>query len=218
MYEEDDLIPISALNQYMYCPRRAALIHIEGLWEENRFTVEGTILHERVHETDDERRGGVRIVRGLRLRSLRVGLSGQADVVEFHRNADGGETPFPVEYKRGRPKPNRMDEVQLCAQALCLEEMLGVAVTQGALFYGAPRRRHDVAIDASLRGETEALAARMHALFAAGTTPPPVYEKKCDNCSLCNQCMPKYTENAHSARKYLDSVWKGLDADTPAKE
>ncbi len=213
MYSEDELLPLSGLQHLAFCERQWALIHVEGLWAENRLTVEGGHLHERVHGTDDERRGGVRIVRGLRLRSLRLGLSGQADVVEFHANTDGGETPFPVEYKRGRPKPNGMDEVQLCAQALCLEEMLGVPVTRGALFYGTPRRRSDVAIDASLRQQTENLAARMHTLFAAGSTPPPVYEKKCDNCSLCNQCMPKSTGNAGSARKYIDAVWKDLGND-----
>ena len=217
MYSEDDLLPLSGLQHLAFCERQWALIHIESLWAENRLTVEGKQLHERVHEADDERRGGVRIVRGLRLRSLCLGLSGQADVVEFHAGADG-ETPFPVEYKRGRPKPNRMDEVQLCAQALCLEEMLAVPVTQGALFYGQPRRRQDVALDAELRRVTEDLAARMHALFDAGATPAPVYEKKCDNCSLFDQCMPKNTGQSDAARRYLDSVWKDLDKDAPEKE
>ena len=211
MYSEDDLLPLSGLQHLSFCERQWALIHIEEAWAENRLTVEGRHLHERVHELDDEKRGGVRIVRGLRLRSLRLGLSGQADVVEFHREDTGRETPFPVEYKRGRPKPDRCDEIQLCAQAMCLEEMLGVAVPRGAIFYGQPRRRHEVMLDDALRRETEDLSEKMHRLFDSGITPAAPYEKKCDNCSLINQCMPKATGHGGAASAYFETAWKEVE-------
>ena len=217
MHPESDLLPLSGLQHLLFCERQWGLIHIEQAWEENRYTAEGRQLHERVHEAETEVRPGVRIVRGLRLRSLRLGLSGQADVVEFHRAEDGTApahaavlpgargrwTPFPVEYKRGKPKPNRCDEVQLCAQALCLEEMLDVAVPAGALFYGKTRRRKDVPFDHELRGITESLAARMHELYRAGRTPSAVYDKRCDNCSLLGLCLPRSAACGKSARRYL---------------
>lgn len=205
MYSEDELLPLSALQHLLFCERQCALIHVEQVWSENRLTVEGRIMHERVHEADNETRGDLRIVRGLRLRSLRLGLTGQADVVEFHRQGDAW-IPFPVEYKRGRPKPDICDEVQLCAQALCLEEMLGVAIPEGAIFYGQPRRRHPVTLDETLRAHTEAAAARLHELLARGLTPPGQYEKKCDNCSLLSLCMPRMTGASKSAARYLEGV------------
>ena len=178
MYDEEDLLPISMLPHYAYCPRRAALIHLEGVWTENRFTVEGRHLHERVHDTEAETRKDLRVVRGLRLRSLRLGLVGMADVVEFHQDeAAGLAVPglagrwraMPVEYKRGKPKRDRSDEVQLCAQALCLEEMLGGPVEMGALYYATPRRRQDVPLDAGLRqGNGGAGGARACAVDRAG--------------------------------------------------
>lgn len=210
LYDEDDLLPLSGLQHLQFCPRQWALIHIEGVWSENRLTVEGKHLHERVHEMESETRNGVKTVRGLLLRSLRLGLSGQADVVELHPG-EGTEVPFPVEYKRGRPKPDRCDEVQLCAQALCLEEMLHTSIPRGALFYGQPRRRHDVDFDESLRKETEALAETMHRLFDAGQTPVAVYESKCDNCSLYNWCLPKTTGGTREVGPYLEGVYDDLD-------
>ncbi len=176
---EDDLLPISALQHLVFCERQWGLIHLEQIWAENRLTLEGKHLHERVDESETESRGGVRTARALALRSLRLGLSGRADVVEFLRmeadegpvdGADDGVSgavalpgvaglwrPFPVEYKRGKPKPDRCDEVQLCAQALCLEEMLDTEIPRGALFYGQPRRRQEVAFDPELRALTESL-------------------------------------------------------------
>jgi len=210
MYDEDDLLPLSGLQHLMFCPRQWALIHLEGIWAENRLTAEGRHLHERVHELDSETRNGVKTVRGLLLRSLRLGLTGQADVVEF-TTGEGTAVPFPVEYKRGRPKPDRCDEVQLCAQALCLEEMLGVPIPGGALFYGQPRRRHEVEFDETLRGETEKLAAAMHEMFNVGVTPPAVYEKKCDNCSLYTWCLPKNTGESQKVAPYMDRVYDDLD-------
>jgi len=207
MYSEDDLLLLSGLQHLLFCKRQWALIHLEGAWAENRLTVEGKHLHERVHEIETETRNGVRVARGLRLRSLRLGLIGQADVVEFHLVGGQCEQPFPVEYKRGRPKPTRCDEVQLCAQALCIEEMLIVSIPAGAIYYGQPRRRHDVTLDEDLRRETEALAARIHDLFRAGETPAARYEPKCDNCSLFDLCLPKSAAKRRDARRYVEGIW-----------
>lgn len=206
MHSEEDLIMISALNQYLYCPRRCALIHIEQVWEENRFTAEGRIMHERVHEEGNESRGDVRIARGVPLRSLEIGIVGMADVVEFHRIDKNQWQPFPVEYKRGKPKPDHSDAIQLCAQAMCLEEMLGIAVPKGALFYGRTRRRLDVSFDDSLRMEVYETAKRVRELIASGTTPPPVYEKRCESCSLIGECMPKNIGKHPSIKRYLKKM------------
>lgn len=210
MYSEDDLLPISALQHMLFCERQCALIHIEHIWEENRLTVEGKNMHERVHEQATENRPGIRIARGLRLRSLQLGLVGMADVVEFHlapksqiSNLKSPFQPFPVEYKRGKPKADHSDEVQLCAQALCLEEMLDVSIPAGALFYGTTRRRLDVAFDGQLRALTCNTAERLHALIWAGVTPPPVYGPKCEHCSLLNICLPKSSASQKSAVQYL---------------
>lgn len=203
---QDNLLMISALQHYAYCPRQCALIHIEQIWTENRFTVEGRIMHEHVHEEGKESRGDVRIEHGVPLRSLRLGLIGKADVVEFHRREDGSWQPFPVEYKRGKPKPDDCDKVQLCAQALCLEEMLGVSIPAGAIFYGRTRRRLDVAFDGALRLETEEAVRRTHELVSSGQTPPPEYSKKCDSCSLMADCLPKSIRRGRSVKKYLSRM------------
>ena len=202
MFAEDDLLPLSALQHLLFCERQCALIHLEQIWVENPLTAEGRHLHAQADSGIQESRGDLRIARALPLRSLRLGLSGRSDVVELHRTAEGTWRPFPVEYKRGRPKSHRADEVQLCAQALCLEEMLGVDVPAGALFYGQTRHRLDVALDAELRRLTEDTAARLHRLIASGITPAPVREPKCDQCSLLPVCMP--AAPAGSARQYLD--------------
>lgn len=193
VYDEDDLLPLSALQHLMFCERQCALIHIEQVWAENRLTAEGRVMHDRAHEGGSDTRGPVRTARGLRIRSLQLGLIGQADVVEFPK----GAPPFPVEYKRGKPKANRCDEIQLCAQALCLEEMLEVEVPMGALFYGQPRRRTDVTFDTGLRALTQDTAERLHALVQAAVTPPAAYEKKCDACSLLEICQPKSVGTRH---------------------
>jgi CRISPR-associated exonuclease Cas4 len=187
MYDESNLLPISALQHLIFCERQCALIHIEQVWSDNEFTAQGNILHERTHEGPDESRPGVRITRGLPVRSLELGLSGQCDVVEFHE--ESGEV-FLVEYKRGKPKSHEADRVQLCAQALCLEEMLRRSVGSGALFYGQRRRRTDVSFDENLRQLTRDSAFRLHALIASGVTPTAVREKKCDTCSLLSLCLP----------------------------
>jgi CRISPR-associated exonuclease Cas4 len=213
---EDDFLPLSGLQHLLFCERQAALIHLERIWVDNALTVEGTQLHERADGGEDESRGDLRIVRGLPLRSARLGLAGKADVVELRRlgageAGDGAAAPlpgipglwraFPIEYKRGRPKSHRADEVQLCAQGICLEEMLAVEVPAGALFYGQPRRRMEVLFDDGLRQLTAAAAARLHELVERGVTPPPVREPKCDSCSLLDVCLPGAP--ASSARSYL---------------
>lgn len=191
-FSEDQLLPISALQHLLFCERQCALIHLEQLWTENQFTAEGRVLHERAHEGPDEARhtveGNVRITRGLAVRSLALGLSGQCDIVEFHSRGAGAV--LPVEYKRGKPKSHSADEVQLCAQALSLEEMLGRPVLRGALYYGQRRRRTEIEFDENLRRLTRGTAARLHELIAARVTPPAVRESKCDACSLLPLCLP----------------------------
>jgi len=190
-YAEEDLIPLSAVQHVVFCERQCALIHVEQIWDENLFTAEGRIMHERVHERDRESRGDVRIERGVPLRSLRLGLIGKADMVEFHRTEGAKWQPFPVEYKRGKPKPDDCDKVQLCAQAICLEEMLDMNVPCGALYYGKTRHRLNVTFDQSLRKETERAARKAREMIQDGVTPKAVYTKKCKSCSLQVHCMPK---------------------------
>ena len=153
-YAEADLVPLSALQHYMHCPRQCALIHVEQVWVESGLTAEGRILHDRVDAGGAEKRRDVKRAFGLPIRCLRLGLVGKADVVEFHRQAGGRWLPYPVEHKRGRRKREDWDRVQLCAQALCLEEMLAVPVPEGALFYGKEQRREVVALDESRTGNT----------------------------------------------------------------
>ncbi len=207
MFTEDQLLPISALQHLLFCERQCALIHIEGLWSENRFTVEGQHVHRKTHDGPSETRGGVSIGRGVPLRSFRLGLVGVADVVEWRRNPTSDSTiPFPVEFKRGRPKANEADRVQLCAQALCLEEMLGVTVNEGALYYGKTRRRQRVLFDGTLRTLTEQTCDRLHALIGSGVTPRAVREPKCDRCSLYDLCMPHSMSVMRSASGYLNQA------------
>lgn len=203
MYSEDDLLPLSGLQHLAFCERQWALIHLEQQWVENRLTAEGRQMHNHAHEQKEEWREGVRVSRGLAVRSLRLGLAGIVDVVEFRQQPLGPPRPFPVEYKRGRPKPGRCDEVQLCAQALCLEEMVGVEVTSGAIFYGQPRRRTEVTFDSNLRTETEVLAQRLHTIFAARATPQARYAPKCDRCSLMEACLPTTAGEGRSVARYL---------------
>ncbi len=207
VFTEDQLLPISALQHLLFCERQCALIHIERLWADNRFTAEGNAMHRTVHEPQGETRPGVRIVRGLPIRSLVLGLSGIADVVEFHK--DG--TVFPVEYKRGKPKKNDSDRVQLCAQAICLEEMQQTNIPRGALYYGRNRHRHEVTFDASLRHSTFETAARLRRLIEDRRTPPAVREPKCENCSLIDLCLPHAMRFKHGARAYLDRQFSDLD-------
>jgi CRISPR-associated exonuclease Cas4 len=214
VYADDELLPLSALQHLLYCERQCALIHQEQTWVDNRLTVEGTRLHRRADEEVEEARGDLLVVRSLPIRSARLGLSGKADVVEFRRMPDGAGTvlsgragrwsPAPVEYKRGRPKRHRADEVQLCAQALCLEEIFELTVPRGDLYYGKRKRRTEVSFDRDLRLLTEAAAGRLHTLLATSTPPPAEYEPwKCDSCSLISVCLPKADP---STGGYIDSA------------
>jgi CRISPR-associated exonuclease Cas4 len=243
MFAEEDCRPISALQHLLFCPRQCALIHVEQQWAENALTVTGRQLHEKVDRgRKQQRRGAPAVTRSLALRSLTLGLYGKADVVEFHDPSDPPATPptfeatkplptgmaasaamssappqptpFPVEYKRGKPKANRCDEVQLCAQALCLEEMLATPVPAGALFYGVTRRRTDVPFDAELRGITLDAIDRLHAMLGSGTTPPARREKKCDRCSLIDLCLPGVLEGREPASRYLSRSLTQLSAGT----
>ena len=206
MYAEDQLLPLSGLQHLVFCERQWALIHLEQQWEENRLTAEGSLLHDTAHREGNESRPGMKFCRGLRLRSLRLGLSGQADIVEFHNRQ-----PFPVEYKRGKPKADLSDRIQLCAQAMCLEEMLDLTIPSGALFYGTTRRRLDVLFDETLRQGVERLAERMHGLYKKGCTPIVEYAPKCDNCSLIGVCLPKQKKDA--SRYVLSSIRAAIGGD-----
>ena len=217
MYTEDDLLPISALQHLLYCPRRVALVHIEGLWAENRYTAEGNSLHRRAHDPSrGESRPGVRITRGLQLRSFQHGLCGKADVVEFHDRQKGGPPGVViVEYKRGRPKPDRNEEfrVQLCAQALCVEEMLGVSISEGSLYHGKAKRRLAVPFDGQLRKRTQDAACQLHELVRSGNTPAALRGKRCKNCSLQHLCIPKTSRPRLTASRYLEELF--ADAKSP---
>lgn len=185
-------IPISALQHAVYCLRQAALIHIERLWEENRFTAEGRVVHDVAHAAGERRVRGVRRVMALPLACRRLNLAGVSDLVEFHPDRVGVETAYPVEYKRGKPKLHRADEVQLSAQALCLEEMFGRPVPEGALFYAETKRRQVVPFDPGLRKLTEETALALGALFTAGRTPPAEWRgERCRACSLIELCRPR---------------------------
>ena len=206
MSDVPDPVLISALQHHAFCPRQCALIHIERIWDENTLTAEGRVLHERAHAGGGETRPGIRIARSLPLQSLRHGLQGVADIVEFHRDPAAPyrpPRPFPVEYKRGRPKPNNIDAIQLCAQALCLEEMLDVEIPAGALYYGETRHREDIAFTQQLRAETLARAEAVRAMIASARTPPPDHGKHCRSCSLVEHCRPRATSRRASASAYL---------------
>ena len=199
-YSDLDLLPLSGLQHFAFCRRQWALIHVENQWRENLRTVEGQLLHQRAHnEALRERRGDTLILRGLSVVSHSLGLSGKCDVVEFHltpegvplRGEDGLWLPYPVEYKRGRPKDHQADELQLCAQAMCLEEMLCCTIAEGALFYGEPRRRTIVSFSPELRQTVRDFSAEMHHYYRRGDTPKAKPGKSCHACSLKELCLPQ---------------------------
>ncbi|MDF1741362.1 MAG: CRISPR-associated protein Cas4 [Verrucomicrobiales bacterium] len=200
-----DYLPLSGLQHYLYCPRQCALIHVEQEWSENRFTAEGNVLHEKAHSGADEHRvaEGVKITRSLPVRSEVLGLSGTCDIVEFHY---GGKI-VPVEYKRGKPKGHRADEVQLCAQAMCLGEMLDVSIMEGFIFYGKRRRRTEVAFDLELRRLVGEMASGYRDQFESRTTPPAEYDsRKCGACSLIEICQPQLNRKAQGAAEWFDGI------------
>jgi CRISPR-associated exonuclease Cas4 len=215
MFTEDDLLPLSGLQHMSFCERRWALVQIEQIWENNRFTAEGNVIHEKAHSGMVESRPGVLVRRTLPLRSFRLGLCGQADIIEFHpvQGGEGGVSledragfwrPYPVEYKRSRDKAGSSAyQIQLCAQALCLEEMLEAKIPAGAVYGSSTRRRQVVEFDPALRARTEALAARMHELHRAGVTPLARYEPKCEGCSLMARCLPRLLSKPPTVARYL---------------
>jgi CRISPR-associated exonuclease Cas4 len=200
MYSDEDLLPLSAMQHFLFCERQCALIHIEQIWAENLYTIEGELLHKRAHSGHRERRPDKRTEFGVPIRSLELGLSGKTDAVEY--GADG--SIIVVEYKRGRPKSGHADEVQLCAQAMCLEEMRGKHIPEGALYFGKVRRRKAVPFGAEIRRLTQQTAIRLHELVSSGVTPQPLYGKsKCPRCSLMSYCMPKKMGKAPPVKGYL---------------
>lgn len=199
-FKEEDYLQLSGLQHFAFCRRQWALIHIEDQWAENYRTVDGHLMHERVHDQEfRESRGDRLTVRGLAVHSARLGVSGQCDAVEFFkdpagvplRGRDGLWLPYPVEYKRGKPKEHSADELQLCAQAMCLEEMLCCPVPEGALYYGEPRRRTVVSFTEELRGRVQDSLAEMHELYQRRYTPKVKPSKACNACSLKDLCLPK---------------------------
>jgi CRISPR-associated exonuclease Cas4 len=201
---DDNTLPLSGLQHLAFCPRQWALIHLEQVWVENVKTAEGRLLHERVDLPGGSRRGDVRTVRGMWLRSERLHLTGRADIVEFQPE------PYPVEYKRRKSKPNDCDMVQLCAQALCLEEMLQTNIPLGAIFYGNPRRRLEIDFNPALRERTEALTATMHHLYRNRETPPAVPGPHCRNCSLIDVCLPQATAQNNAAAHWVERQLRSL--------
>ncbi len=208
MFTEDQFIQLSALQHYVFCPRQCALIHVEGAWNENVYTVRGNILHEKVDTDTYETRGTSKTVRGLKIHSFRLGLAGRADVVEFLKSKDKSVAPevVPVEFKAGQPKKNISDEVQLCAQALCLEEMLNTSVQRGAFFYGRIRRRVQVEINDTLRKQTEEIIAAVHDIISRKHVPLAKYMQKCKSCSLIDICQPK-AMNERLLKQYVKALY-----------
>ena len=197
---EDDLVMISALEHYSYCPRQCALIHVEQTFDENLYTLRGRAVHERVDEPVAEFQEGVRVERALPLWSKRLGLIGKADVVEFH-----GATPFPVEYKHGSKREREHDDLQLCAQGICLEEMTGRIVPKGAIFYHSSRRRREVELSQTLRQEVEQVVIQIRKMMTEKMLPPPVNDSRCRHCSLKESCMPAVVgEKARAAALLRD--------------
>jgi len=212
-YADDELLPLSGIQHFHFCPRQWALIHVERQWADDRRTAEGLLIHERADDPFlTEARGAVVVTRAVPLLSRSLGLRGVADVVEYTRSSDGvalsgrdGRWAVrPVEYKRGKPKPDERDEVQVCAQAICLEEQLGCRIESADLYYHEPRRRYAVALTDGLRMTVIDLAREMHALFRAGTTPPATADaRRCTHCSLRDLCMPGLTRKRTSVRGYI---------------
>ena len=213
-------IPLSALQHWLYCPRQCALIHNEQVWAENRFTAEGQLLHKKANEGPDEHRASGSILRHLHISSEKLGLTGICDIVEVRSsksqisNLKSTQSVVPVEYKRGKPKSHRADEVQVCAQALCLEEMFGTTIPTALIFYGKTRRRTEVLLDEALRDLTFSTIAAVHEMKRNGLTPLAEYEaRKCDACSLIDLCQPRSLRLKRGAASWFQSR---LNSEPPA--
>lgn len=210
-YKEEDFLQLSGLQHFAFCRRQWALIHIEQQWAENLRTTEGRILHEKAHDASQrEKRGDLIITRDMRVYSAKLGVSGNCDVVEFHKSSEGIDIPgvegiwqpHPVEYKRGTPKISDADRLQLCAQAICLEEMLCCDIPEASMFYGEVRRREAVVLDEEIRTRVRLMLAEMHELYRRGHTPKVKPSKSCNACSLRELCVPKLSRN-RSASNYI---------------
>lgn len=217
MYLEEDYLMLSGLQHFAYCRRQWALIHIEQQWSENERTVDGHLFHTTAHNKEKvEKRGSLLITRGLHIKSSQLGMSGICDVVEFRKSANGISLssyeglwePYPVEYKKGAPKENDADELQLCGQAICLEEMLLCRIPYGSLFYGENRRRKKVEFTEQLRQKVYDMAAEMHDLWKKGYTPKVKPQKGCNDCSLKEICVPRLNKTK-SVEIYIDNSLSG---------
>ncbi len=212
MYAEEDYLMLSGIQHFAFCRRQWAMIHIEQQWAENYRTTSGELMHKKAHDEGSfEKRGDLLIVRGLRISSRELGLTGQCDVVEFHQDKDGIElfgyegkwNPVPIEYKRGTPKENNADALQLCAQAICLEEMFQTSISEGFLYYGENRRRSKTEFTDDLRQQVKKYSMEMHDLFRKGYTPNAKPTKQCKACSLEELCIPKL-QKVKDVRAYIE--------------
>lgn len=218
IYQEEDFLQLSGLQHFSFCRRQWALIHIEKQWAENYRTVDGALMHERAHDRSlEESRGDLLIQRGVSVYSAELGVSGQCDVLEYHRgtegiplpNRDGLWQPYPVEYKRGKPKEGDADALQLCGQAMCLECMLCCDIPEGALYYGEIRRQERVAFTPALRSQVQELLLQMHELYRRGYTPKVKPTKSCSACSLKDLCLPRLLKS-RSVAAYLKSAMEDM--------
>ncbi len=205
--DKQEPVMISALNHYLYCPRRCALIHIEQFYQENVYTMRGKEVHEHADEASSHLEGGVRVERALPIWSKRLNLVGKADVVEFH-----GNIPYPVEYKSGRHKEFQNDFLQLCAQAVCLEEMLGKKIDKGALYWHGSRERKEIALTDALKMQVCAIAEAVHKMIAENRIPPPVNDERCRDCSLREACMPHVAGNVEKNKRTAKELFECRDS------
>lgn len=215
-YNEEDFLQLSGLQHFIFCPRQWALIHIENQWAENKKTVDGEFFHQKAHDSaSHEKRGDILVSRGMYIHSRSLGITGQCDIVEFHRNEkgvtlskeEGKWLPFPIEYKRGRAKKDLSDKAQVCAQAMCLEEMYCCDIPQGAIFYGEPRRRLELEFSEDLRDTVRDSLKKMHELYKKGKTPRAKYRSVCESCSLKEICVPELSSR-ESVNTYIRRMVK----------
>ena len=202
-WDDGELIMISALQHWSYCPRQCALIHIEQTFDENLYTLRGRTVHKQVDEVESVAEHGVRVERAMPIWNRRLGLIGKADVVEFH-----ADVPYPVEYKHGPRRQKEHDDLQLCAQAMCLEEMTGQAVPRGAIFHHKSRRRREVIFTPNLRTQVEEAVTAIRALLASKKLPPPVNDRRCEKCSLKEACMPQMLEARSREKRLLANLFE----------
>jgi len=198
----EEPIMISALEHYSYCPRQCALIHVEHVWDENVYTMRGRDVHERVDETSSRAEAGVRVERALPIWSKRLNLTGKADVVEFH-----GDLPYPVEYKSGKRRRGYSEALQLCAQAVCLEEMFGLSVDKGALYWHGSRERKEIALTPAMKEQVKKTAEEVHRMVAENRIPSPVNDERCRDCSLREACMPGVVDDKSRSRHAVQELF-----------